>query len=815
MRRSSVTLGVAALSAASLLFETSLTRLLAVAQFYHFAFLIVSLALIGYGASGTYLSLARHNGAQPRWLADLEQLLIKTGLGFVASCGLAYAAVNLLPFDSYRIAFEPRQFLYFILYYLALATPFFAAGLGVGAALVESSGRSHRIYAANLAGSAAGVALAPLALELSGVPGAVLASGLIAMLPAFRSAARNGWRWTRWAVGGLFLTGILVLGYLSVVNAQGRAPLALNSSPYKGLPQALHYPGARVIYARWNAISRVEVLTGASTHVFPGLSYQYTGTIPPQSVLFVDGDAPLPITLSSPDDLATAQFLPEALAFSLRPGGRTLVIEPGGGLGVLQALAGGAGEVTALVSNPLLRKAVAATSASYDPFRLSSVHVVSEPARTYLAHTTDQYDLIFMPLTDAYRPVTNGAYSLVETYNLTVEAFDAALERLNPHGMLVVTRWFQTPPSEDLRTLATLIEALQKRGVANPQDALVAYRSIQTVTSLVQPDGWAPDELTEVRTFLDRMHYDLVWAPDAREEEINRYNLLPEASLYLALKALSSTHDIGELFTSQPFDVRPVVDDRPFFFHFFTWRQTPQVVALIGHTWQPFGGSGYFILLGLLALVLILSAALIMAPLLVRRPTPAGSDVLHPAGTTRRMRLQILIYFSLLGLAFLLVEIPLIQRTILLLGNPTYAFTVVLLALLLFSSLGSLLARAPWLRRKAALGLLAILALGMPFFSAWLVEAILGWPLAARVALLSLGIAPLAALMGLPFPFGLAWLEEHAPRLVPWAWAVNGCASVAASVLAAILALSYGLTAVMLLGGLAYLAAGAVIFREL
>jgi hypothetical protein len=815
MRPSSVTLGVAALSAASLLFETSLTRLLAVAQFYHFAFLIVSLALIGYGASGTFLSLARHDEARPHWLADVEQLLVRTGLGFIASCGLAYAAVNLLPFDSYRIAFEPRQLLYFVLYYLALATPFFAAGLGVGAALAESSGRSHRIYAANLAGSAAGVAIAPLTLELAGVPGAVLASGLIAMLPAIQSATRNGRRWTRWAAGAPFLAGILVFGYLSGVNAQGRAPLALNSSPYKGLPQALHYPGAHVIYARWNAISRVDVLAGASTHVFPGLSYQHTGTVPPQSVLFVDGDAPLPVTLSSPDGLTAARFLPEALAFSLRPGGRTLVIEPGGGLGILQALAGGAGEVTALVSNPLLRKAVTATSASYDPYGLSGVHVVSEPARTYLAHTTNRYDLVFIPLTDAYRPVTNGAYSLIETYNLTVEAFDAALERLSPHGILVVTRWFQTPPSEDLRILATLIEALKERGAANPQDALVAYRGIQTVTSLVQPDGWAPGELVEVRAFLDHMHYDLVWAPDVREEEVNRYNHLPEPSLYLALKALSSTHDAGEFYATQPFDVRPVADDRPFFFHFFTWRQTPQVVASMGHTWQPFGGSGYFILLGLLALVLVLSAALILAPLLGRRPTQAGKDARHPAGTTRRVRLQILIYFSLLGLAFLLVEIPLIQRAILLLGNPTYAFTAVLLALLLFSSLGSRLARAPWLRRKAALGLLAMLALGMPFLSAWLVEVILGWPLAARVALLSLGIAPLAVLMGLPFPFGLAWLEERAPGLVPWAWAVNGCASVAASVLAAILALSYGLTAVMLLGGVAYLAAGAVIIRRL
>ena len=212
----------------------------------------------------------------------------------------------------------------------------------------------------------------------------------------------------------------------------------------------------------------------------------------------------------------------------------------------------------------------------------------------------------------------------------------------------------------------------------------------------------------------------------------------------------------------------------------------------LGRTWQPFGGSGYFMLLVMLALVLFLSGVLIVLPLLLpgrrRRLTLAETKV---------SRMRVFVYFGLLGLAFLFVEIPLIQRWILIVGHPTYAFVAVVSVLLVFSSLGSLSARAAWLPKRAAFAALVVLAVATPFLLAWLTRHTLGWPLAARAGLAALSLAPLAFLMGLPFPLGLAWLERTGPALVPWAWAVNGCASVVSGVLAAIAALSFGFTAVL------------------
>ena len=381
-------------------------------------------------------------------------------------------------------------------------------------------------------------------------------------------------------------------------------------------------------------------------------------------------------------------------------------------------------------------------------------------------------------------------------------ATPADRHRLPPDGILVATRWLQSPPSEGLRLVATVAEALDRRGVS-PADSLVVYRGIQTITVLVQPGGWSPAELAQVRAFAEDRKFDLVWAPDIRPEETNRFNRLPTPAVYDAVSELLTTADREAFFDGYPFDVRPPADDRPFFFHFFTWSQTPEVLATLGRTWQPFGGSGYFVLLALLGLVLVLSVGLILAPILPRTGGLRGTGVLG---------WRALGYFALLGLGFLFVEIPLIQRWIVLLGHPTYAFMAVVLTLLLFSSVGSALARADWLPVRGALIALVVLALISPFVTTWLTSGTLGWPLALRIGVAVLSLAPLGVLMGLPFPLGLAWLEREAPRLVPWAWAVNGCASVVSSVLAAILALSYGFSVVLWLGAAAY--AGAVVVGD-
>jgi hypothetical protein len=250
---------------------------------------------------------------------------------------------------------------------------------------------------------------------------------------------------------------------------------------------------------------------------------------------------------------------------------------------------------------------------------------------------------IFLPLTDAYRPVTSGAYSLSEEFNLTVEAFQAALANLSSDGILAVSRWAQTPPSESLRLIATLAEALDRVTPLPAAESLVAYRSIQTVTTLVKSGGWTQAELESARVFLEQRRFDLVWAPDIQPEEVNRFNRLPEPSYYQAVSALLSASDRDAFYRNYSFDIRPTDDNHPFFFHFFTWQQTPQVLSTLGRTWQPFGGSGYFLLLAMLTLVVVLSGGLILLPLVLRMPALSTETGSTPP---RRDTVLVFLYFA-------------------------------------------------------------------------------------------------------------------------------------------------------------------------
>jgi hypothetical protein len=520
--------------------------------------------------------------------------------------------------------------------------------------------------------------------------------------------------------------------------------------------------------------------------------------------LSIDVGSIQPVTLVTPQDFEAANWMPEAVAFGMLPLTDVLVIEPGGGLGLLQVLAGGAQNITVVLENPSIHRAVAQTALEFDPYAYPNVGLHIESGRTFLQRDEEAFDIVFHPLTDAYLPVTSGAYSLSEDYSLTVEAFRASLARLSPDGFLVITRWLQSPPSESLRLVATLVEALPPD--LAPEDTLVVFRGVQTVTVLLKPAGWTADQLANVRAFLESRRFDLVWAPDIQAEEVNRFNRLPEPSLYLNVLALLTAPDREAFYTSYPYNIHPVTDNQPFFFHFFTWEQTPELLQTIGHTWQPFGGSGYFVLLALLVLVLVLSAALILLPLLRRKAYAA------PTGFRKSTR-SVFWYFGFLGIAFLFVEIPLIQRWILILGQPIYAFTTVVAALLMFSGLGSALLKKEYFSPRIVFSTLVLLAFLMTLFVSQLSDDVLGWPFGGRVAAAILSLAPLGLLMGIPFPMGLAWLEAQTPELIPWAWAINGCASVVASVLAAILTLSYGFNLVIWLGAAAYATAWLTLTR--
>jgi spermidine synthase len=794
-------LGIFLLSTASLSLEITLTRIFSLAQWYHFAFMAVSIALLGFGASGSFLSffpnLVKRNPT--RLLASLSVLL---ALGILAS----YLNINYTPFDSYRIAWEREQILFLAVYYLLLALPFFFGGLALGTLLAAQPELADKIYSFNLAGAAMGCLTAVVALPFLGGAGTVMLSTLLGALAAIAFCV-GSWKLEVKKLSFQLLTSnlqvltssIIVLALL-FLTIHTPSFLAIRLSPYKGLSQALLYPGAEVVFSRWNAFSRVDVIESQGVKSAPGLSLAYPNSLPSQLGLFTDGDNLSPIT--RPEKLDFVDYLPVSLPYHLRPQAKALIIEPKGGLDVLVALHEGASSVVAVESNPLVIEV--ARDAFQEPYWDGRVTVAVENGRSYVRRVGERFDIVQVSLADTYRPVTSGAYSLSENNLYTVEAFVDYLAHLSEGGLLVVSRWLQMPPSEDLRAGALAVTALEKAGFSQPELRLLAIRSWSTSLLLVKNGEFTAGEIEAVKSFCQQRQFDLVYYPGIQEAEANRYNVYPEPVYYRGFQDLLFG-DRVRFYADYSYDVSPTSDDRPFFFHFFKWSQTPEILQTFGKIWQPFGGSGYFVLVALLILALFASTVLILLPLLFRSRGARGAR--WGKGVNRW---RVFAYFAMLGLGYLFVEIPLMQHFILFLGQPIYAFAAVLFAILLFSGLGSMIsARLPLPRTLMALiGAIILYPLILPF----IFQLLLGQSLGLRLLVSVLSLAPLGFLMGVPFPKGIEIIGRLAPDLIPWAWGINGCTSVLASILSAMLAISFGFSRVLVGGSVAYLVALGVIY---
>jgi hypothetical protein len=433
------------------------------------------------------------------------------------------------------------------------------------------------------------------------------------------------------------------------------------------------------------------------------------------------------------------------------------------------------------------------------------VHFHVQEVRSFVARTDRRYDLIELPAQGSFGAAASGALGLGESYGDTVEAFQDYLRLLKPGGLLAATRWVQVPPRDPLKLFATAVVALEQEGVADPGTRLAMIRGWQTATLVVKNGELSAADLAMVREFAEARSFDLVHLPGMRAGEAERFNQLGEAYFHTGTQALLGP-ERDAIIARYKFDLRPATDDRPYFGDFFRWRALPEILALRSQGGAGLLEWGYLVLAATLAQAALLSVILILLPLARRGLREAGNE-----------RGRTVFYFLAIGLAFLFIEIAFIQRFTLFLGNPVYAVAVVLAGFLVFAGLGS--ACTPALTRyledasaRRHVPPIRVAAFGVALMATLYLVAVppvLDWlmllPDLAKVPVALLLIAPLALPMGMPFPLGLA---RTPPALVPWAWAINGSASVLSAVLATILARQLGFQMVVVTASLLYVGAG-------
>jgi spermidine synthase len=584
---------------------------------------------------------------------------------------------------------------------------------------------------------------------------------------------------------------------------------ALQLSPYKGLSQALRVPGAAVDVERSSPLGLLSAVRSPEIpfrHA-PGLSLNNAIEPPPQIGVFTDGEALSPITAFAGDlePLAYLDFTTAALPFHLLERPRVLILGAGAGAQVLLALYHGATPIDAVELNPQLVELVRGRYAEFagNLYERPEVRAHIGEARGFVAAVEGRYDLIQVPLLDAFAAAAAGTVSLNESFIYTIEAFETYLDHLADGGFLAITRWLKLPPRDAAKLFLTALRALERQGAADPARQLVLIRSWETTTLLVKNGALTPADIERIRAFADARSFDLAYYPGMGPEEANRYNILQEPYFYEAAQRLI---DDPDAFLAQyKFDLTPATDDRPYFFDFFKWRALPELWAVSAQSGGALLDWGYLILAATLAQAALLSLVLVLLPLwlgLEKRPSPD--------------RWRIALYFGAIGLAFLFVEIASIQRFTLFLAHPLYAIGVVLAGFLVFAGIGS--GVAPGLEQRlagtrsgalgVAIGAIVVLAIVYILALPALFARLIALPDLAKIALSLVLIAPLAFFMGMPFPLALARLRTSAPHLVPWAWAINGCASVLAAILATLLAMTFGTRVVVLTAATLYLLAG-------
>ena len=793
---------VALVSLAVLAFEVLLIRLLAITQWHHLAFMVISIALLGFGASGTFLALTQRVLVR-RFHAALAINAAALGICVIASFALAQR----VPFNALAILWDPRQYLYLLVLCLLFTVPFFFGANCIALAFLRYGAQIGRVYAANLLGSGIGALCVVGALFVLTPPEVLrVIAGVAVAAAALACVDVPTARWRLAAVGLALLAVAWPLGAPEVWTA-------LRVSEFKGLSQALTVPGARVIGRYGSPLGDLAVVESPRVpfrHA-PGLSLAAVGEPPPQLGVFTDADGFTAITAFDGrlPPLAYLDFTTSALPYHLLDRPEVLVLGAGGGGDVLQALYHEAARVDAVELDPLMVQLVREVHGDFAGglYDLPGVRVHVGEARGFVARADRQWDLIQIPLLDSFAAAAAGVHGLSESFVYTVEAMQRYLRRLRPGGYLAITRWLKLPPRDSLKLFATALDALAQEDVADPAARLALVRSWNTTTLLVKNGAIAPADIEIMRAFASERSFDLAFYPGMPASEANRTNVLDAPYFHAGATALAGAGR-ADFVARYKFDIRPATDDRPYFFDFFRWRTqfellgSPTVGVASLLEWS------YPILVATLVQVLALSVVLILLPLALRQRGDAHPD-----------RWRIAAFFVATGIAFLFVEIAFIQRFVLFLHNPLFAVAVVIAGFLVFAGLGSACAPAFAARLErtrahvgrarvsaleiavGAIGLIALtyLAVLPPLFDAFIA---LSQPV--KVALSLLCIAPLGFWMGMPFPLVLADVKARAPDLVPWAWAVSGCASVLSVVLATLLAMQFGFVAVVSLAIVAY-----------
>ncbi|MBW2419374.1 MAG: hypothetical protein JRH19_12560 [Deltaproteobacteria bacterium] len=813
----SICAGLLLISSAIILLEIALTRVFAIMLWHHLTYMVISIAMLGFGAAGSILTM-RGTPEDPRRV-DAPLALLATGFG-VSVC-VTFFLSTLVSVDTLEIWRNKWDFVSLAQLYALVFIPFLFGGAAVGMALTRLSEHVDRLYFFDLLGSAIGGGASVWLLSRMGSTATVLAAGALGASAGVAFALGADGRARRIAGAGLALTAALWLAVLSGVITW-HVPYA----PGKEL--TLYAEQMDQVTRIPSATAEVEVgPSGPLPPIIGGEFPRLTREVRTGRMIGQDGTAPT-MLYENAADLDDISFLRDSSTaaglVALRARGgvdpRVLVIGVGGGVDVMIALAYEAISVTAVEINAAMIKMVRELFDEYlgglfrpGAHELSDrIRLVHGEGRSYVRSSDERFDIIQMSGVDSFTALSTGAYTLSEGYLYTVEAVKDFYEHLAPEGYIVYSRHIMRAPKkprETMRLANIARQALAELAVEDPASQIFIMRAYAWGSMVIKRGAFTPEEVEALTRFTNEREFwgvvfDPLHPPGAPLPDLGKPDNGVRADYVTLLRGDAAQRN--EFVAAYPYELEPSRDDTPFFFNYYKYGELLRGISGEGRTYHrrehyfPDYPVGHVVLLGSLAQISLLAAVLILLPL----------RLLGRSRIATPQRWRVFAYFAALGAGFMLIEISLMQRMVLFLGHPTYAVSVVLTTLLASAGFGSLASGRIGVVSARVLHLMmaAILVILLCEIAAvaWLLPQLLGQAYVLRVVIAVLLLVPLGALLGMPFPLGIRVVAERVPVLLPWAWAINAFLSVFASIFCIVLAMQIGFTAVLVLAAGIYCA---------
>ncbi len=774
---------ISMLSASMVAYEILLMYFFNIVQWHHFASMVISMALLGFGASGSVLTLWRKQVLQR---AEILLPLLMIGTGLLMTLVLRLSRAEFLLFDSYTLFVDRGQFARLLGTYLLFFLPFFTGAMAIGILFVSKVSGIGRYYFSDLLGSGTGGLLVIgllWTLPLEQAPAAIAALPLAAGMLLVGKQARK-------TLYGFGLLAAAITVYMAV------QPIDIRPSPYKAISYAMQLPEVKIEAERSSPYGYLQVLSSPVQRYAPGLSLTYSGVVPASPAVFKNGNWYASVPDGFNESRSVLEHTTMHLPLVLRVPHSTLVFNAGAGFETAHLLQQGAGNISAVEPDAILVQFMHSTLARqtdslfFNP--ALTVHVTAP--RSFLNQTESNYDLILFPVLGSFGGSV-GLDALEEANLLTREAFREMWDKLTPQGMIAISCWMDMPPRIPLRISSLLSASLEESGIVDPRMHLAVIKSWGTISFVLSKSQLQPSDTERVLAFCETNGFDAVLLPGIVLDQSAHNRMDQEEVLFLTKDLFGEEREA--LVATYDFNVNAPTDDRPYFFQFLRISNMAEHMEQFGSQSAAFLELGYLIALVTLLQVTLFAVLFILVPL-------------WRIGWQGKQKVWVLFYFSGLGMGYMLAEVIWIKYFVLYLGHPIYSVAMVISVMLMSSGLGSLYSSRFHPTKKALSRItlaITVAILAYSLFLGGLLSTTVGWEPGWKMAVSIGALAIPSFFMGMPFPMGMKVVDNQDKAQVPWAWGVNGSVSVISTALAAVLAVETGFTAVMLLAALSYASA--------